>query len=226
MKTNAVMQSKEGRTTRRDAGEAGVKAPVSGNPLRGLPRPEPVQPWDGTLSQEELVRDTPAAPLLSMLYGRAAQLGHSANRMCEELGITYGYVSLLRNNQRDVDKVSDALVENVAAYLGVPKLQVMVAAGKVRPEDLFADPPSVDVYLKQAIAHMRGDPVWGPHVAKSIEAVPVEVQFLCIALFEAATGKNLLPQRRTNEDIAKHALQLAATRERLMQDMQRGERAG
>lgn len=223
---NVGIQAREVRTARRDAGEAGVNGQVSGNPPRSLPRPEPVPPWDGTLCQEELVRDTPAAPLLSMLYGRAAQLGHSANRMCEELGITYGYVSLLRNNQRDVDKVSDSLVDNLAAYLGVPKLQVMVAAGKVKPEDLFADPPSVDVYLKQAIAHMRGDPVWGPHVAKSIDAVPVEVQFLCVALFEAASGKNLLPQRRTHEDIAEQVRQLAHTRERLVQAMRRGKLAG
>jgi hypothetical protein len=226
MKTNAVMQSKGSRARRRDTGVAGVKGQVSGNPLRGLPRAEPVPPWDGTLSQEELVRDTPAAPLLSMLYGRAAQLGHSANRMCEELGVTYGYISLLRNNQRDVDKVGDSLVDNLAAYLGVPRLQVMVVAGKVKPEDLFADPPSVDVYLTQAIAHMRGDPVWGPYVAKSLETTPLEVQFLCVQLFEAATGKVILPQRRTYEDIAKQARQFAAARERLMQDMQRGRRAG
>ena len=146
--------------------------------------------------------------------------------MCGRLGVTYGYISLLRSGQRNVEKVSDSLVDNLAGYLGVPKLQVMLVAGKVKPADLFMDPPSMGVYLSQAIQHMRGDPVWGPYVVKDVEAAAVDVQFLCVQLFQAATGKVILPQRSTCEDIAEQARQLAAARERLVQDMHLGHPRG
>jgi hypothetical protein len=175
------------------------------------------------LSLDELARNTPAALLLAMLYGRAAQLKHTTSDMCAALAVTYSYLSLLRNNHRELEKIGDSLIENAAAYLGIPKLHVMLAVGKVKPQDVLAEPTKVGVYLAQAVAHMHGDPTWGPYVPKSLDSAPVDLKFLVVLLFEAATGKTLLPQRKTPEEIAKEVQQLENARARMLKKLQAGE---
>lgn len=208
---------KKSRAAKAEAVSATIQ-PEEGAVMRTATQ-EPPPPWDGTLSLEELSRDTPAALLLAMLYGRAAQLKHTTSDMCAALAVTYSYLSLLRNNHRELDKVGDSLIENAAAYLGVPKLHVMMAVGKVKPQDALTEPTKVGTYLAQAVAHMHSDPVWAPYVPKSLDSAPVDLKFLAVLLFEAATGKTLLPQRKTPEEIAKEVQQLQNARARMLKKL-------
>ena len=87
-------------------------------------------PWSGGVKGEELAR--PGGPLLAMLVQRANELGHNMADMAGELGFTYGYISQLRNGQRQVTTIRDKFVDACAAYLGVARITVLLAAVVLR----------------------------------------------------------------------------------------------
>lgn len=50
----------------------------------------------------------------------------------------YGYLAQLRAGIREVTNISDAFASKCGEFLGWPRMQVLMAAGKVKPADLYA----------------------------------------------------------------------------------------
>lgn len=193
-----------------------AKAAVDGRKLRTVrgPKGESTRvPWSGGLSAEELAR--PGGTLLAMLISRANELGHQLGDMAEELNVTYGYISQLRSGLRKTEHISDAFANAAALYLGVPRMTVLLASGRVRPEDVFQDPNEAILALPRAVKFIQNDPTYGPLMPTELLTADEKLQFFVVSLYEAAAGRRLLPGRQNPEKIAEQIKQVHAYRAEL-----------
>ena len=171
-------------------------------------------PWNGGVKADELSR--PGGILLGMLTQRANELGHQLSDMAEELGCTYGYISQLRNGQRGVTTIRDKFVDACAKYLGVPRMTVLLAAGKVQPTDIYEDPHEVMQSVPNALQFIRGDAQWGPIMPHEVLNLDLKTQFFIVSLYEAATDRKLLPGASMNpDDVARQIEALQSYRDGL-----------
>lgn len=192
------------------------KAAVDGRKLRTVrgPKGESTRvPWSGGLSAEELAR--PGGTLLAMLISRANELGHQLGDMARELNVTYGYISQLRSGLRKTEHISDAFANAAALYLGTPRMTVLLASGRVRPEDVFQDPNEAVLALPRAIKFIQGDPVYGPLMPTELLTADEKLQFFVVSLYEAAAQRRLLPGRQNPEAIARQIQEFHAYRDKL-----------
>jgi hypothetical protein len=182
--------------------------------------------WSGGLNKEELAK--PGGILLAMLMYRANELGHRMNEMAAELGVTYGYIVQLREGIRQVKNVSDEFAKSCALYLGVPRLTVLLAAGKITPEDLFEDPADMLHSLPNAMRFIQRDVEFGGIMPPELLEADPKVQFFVVALYEAATKRKLLPGKVDHINLAGQIEAFNKQRELLTAEVQqyrdRGER--
>lgn len=183
------------------------------------------QAWLGGLSKSELLK--PGGILLAMLTSRANDLGHQLVEMADELNCTYGYISQLRSGVRQTRHISDEFSTACAVYLSVPRLTVLLAAGRIRPLDIFQDRYEAIATIPRAIQFIKGDFTFGPIMPTDIvDETSLETQFFIVKLFEAATGNTLLPGAFEAEKIAHQIQEYQAYREHLKfeVDMSREEK--
>lgn len=166
--------------------------------------------WSGGLSEDEWQR--PGALLLSALFARANERGHQLGEMSQELGVTYGYINQLRNGDRQIPHVSDKFVTAAALYLNVPRMTVLMMAGKVLPTDVYENPTEVVNSIDASIRYIQKDPNWAPLVPHDVTEASYEVKFLIVSLYEKAEDLRLLKGRHSRESIAKHVEQCQAYR--------------
>lgn len=148
-------------------------------------------PWMGGMTKEEMAK--PGGILLAMLTARANERGQLLGIMADELNCTYGYISQLRSGSRKVQNISDEFATACAQYLGVPRLTVLLAAGRVRPEDIYENPHEAMNTVPRAVQFMQGDARFGPMMPNEIFDASPQMQFFIVQLYEAATGRKLLP---------------------------------
>jgi transcriptional regulator with XRE-family HTH domain len=175
-------------------------------------------PWTGGLDKAELSK--PGGLLLAMLIFRANELGHKMHEMASELGVTYGYVIQLREGIRQVKNVSDEFAKACALYLGVPRLTVLLASGKITPEDLFENPFELVRALPQALRFIQKDPELGGIMPVELFQASEQVQFFVVALYEAATHKKLLPGKVDHLDLAKQVQEFNSHQALLRHDVE------
>ncbi|MBL0427772.1 helix-turn-helix domain-containing protein [Ramlibacter alkalitolerans] len=143
------------------------------------------------LSKEELGR--PGGMLFAALLGRAAQRGDTLKDVADQLGCTYSYLSQLRTGARKVQQISDELVDGLSQYLGWPRLAVLIAAAKIRPDDIMESPLRLPAMLNSAIDLIRSDPVYGPWFPASLLHVDDAAKHFIVRLYEDASGQSVLP---------------------------------
>lgn len=158
-------------------------------------------PWAGGLDKAELAK--PGGLLLAMLIYRANELGHKMQEMSSELGVTYGYLVQLREGIRQVKNVSDEFAQACALYLGVPRLTVLLASGKITPADMFENPHDLVRTLPRAMQFIQRDSEFGGIMPADLFTASEQVQFFVVMLYEAATRKKLLPGKIDHLDLAK-----------------------
>lgn len=146
--------------------------------------------WTG-MTEEEAKQ--PGAALLAMLYQRANEDGLTLRELAAALDVTYGYIHQLKTGIRDVPQVSNEFVTNCARYLKKPKNHVKALAGKVSYEDDFIV-DTLDGELDTALAVMYKDSAWGGYMPLSLKGLDRKERLFIIKLYEAATGKVLLPK--------------------------------
>lgn len=135
-------------------------------------------------------------PLMAALMHAAHERGHTTAELAEALDVTYGYIAQLRSGTRSSANVSDAFAARCARYLGIPRLTVLMLAGRVTSEDFFDENALNYTSLARAYMYIRNDPIWGPRApALSEEEVSRsgELVLLAVWLYEDATGTTLLP---------------------------------
>lgn len=130
--------------------------------------------------------------LLGALFACASERGHLLKDMARELGVTYGYISQLRGDNRKVNAISDKFASDCAKYLGISLARVWVLAGKLQAEDLYAPGDSFDTNLANAIEFIGRDPRWGHLLTPELRRADPQTQHMVVKLYEAATGKVLL----------------------------------
>lgn len=181
--------------------------------VRGPKGPSTRVPWSGGLAREELLR--PGGTLLAMLIGRANQLGHQLGDMAKELNVTYGYISQLRSGHRKTEHISDAFADACAAYLDKPRKLVLVAAGRVRPEDDYEHPEQALQQLPAAISFIQNDGDFGAYMPPELVSADERLQLFVVKLYERAKGVHLLPGFTDPKQIAEQVAQLNNFRDAL-----------
>ncbi len=147
-------------------------------------------PWSGNLDETELNRE--GGLLLAALIRCANERRQQLNDMARELGVTYGYINQLRNGIRNVNQVSDDFALACARYLGVPRLTVLMMAGRISPDDVFEHREMMASEISRAMAFLCEDPQWGHLVTPELRKSSVESQYVLVRLYEQATGKKLM----------------------------------
>lgn len=165
-------------------------------------------PWSGNLDEDEIQR--PGGLLLAALIHCANERRLQLNDMAKELGVTYGYINQLRNGFRAVNQVGDDFALGCARFLGVPRLTVLMLAGRITPADAFENRDLMAGEIGRAMAFICQDPEWGHMVTAELRNSSLESQFLLVRMYEAATKKVLM---NTLIDIETLAEKIAALQE-------------
>ncbi len=174
-------------------------------------------PWNGNLNDSELSR--PGGLLVAALVECANERRQQMNEMAAELGVTYGYISQLRTGVRKTSQVSDEFVTACAAYLMVPRLTVLMLAGRVTVEDYFETEQTAASAIPRAFQFVCTDPHWGPLVTPEVRLGSLQTQFLVIRLYERATGTVLLDAALDEKSLVAEIAQLNAVREARRKDI-------
>ena len=144
----------------------------------------------------------PGAPLLALLLQASTTRGLSIRELAEDhLGLTYSHFALLRKGQRSISNIGDETMAKIAQFLGLPKVIVMIAAGRLKVEDFYRDPALLDQQLEPALEFIQRDPELGLSLPPSAFVADIDLRRFLVLLYEKATGKTLLPNRASTTDI-------------------------
>ena len=146
--------------------------------------------------------DGPGAPLLALLLQASTTRGLSMRELAEDhLGLTYSHFALLRKGQRSISNIGDETTAKIAKFLGLPKVIVMIAAGRLKVEDFYRDPALLDQQLGPALEFIQRDPELGLSLPPSAFVADIDIRRFIVLLYEKASGKTLLPNRASTTDI-------------------------
>ena len=152
---------------------------------RGVASVERLQPALGEKTEE------PA--LISWLSVVAAERGMTLQQLALELGVTYGYIAQLRSGARSLANVSDDFVDCAAEMLGLPRISILAACGRIKLKDFYRG-RGLTNEIDAAYAFVRRHEVWGAVMPASIQELDQEGRLFVVRLFEAATGTVLIPE--------------------------------
>lgn len=172
---------------------------ISLHPLKGEKYDFRVNHQDpGRTGMRETIVDIvrlPGGTLLVWLFRHSADRGMSKEELAGALGVSYGYMQQLRSGLRAVPQVSDEFAAKCAAFLDLPKLLVLYAAGKLTAADGYRVDALSVFNLARALDIVLNDPKFGPMVkADLLEASP-RLKLSFIQLYEQAAGRSILGGR-------------------------------
>ena len=154
---------------------------------------EVMQPWSGRMNERETTR--PGGLLMAALLGCAEERQHTQDQVAGFLGVHYSYMNQLRNGLRKISSVSRDFSQACARYLGIPRLQVLMMAGQITAEDVHPPGGAYRSDLELAMQFICEDLQWRHLITPELKNAASDSQFAVVRLYEAATGKVLLPQR-------------------------------
>ena len=157
--------------------------------------------WSGELSEIELKKA--GGPLLAALVQCANSRGIQILDLGTRLGVTYGYINQLRNGLRSVGQIGDEFAQSCANFLQVPRLTVLMLAGKVTPADLVSPGSIAERELASGLQYLSANFEFGHLVTQELREASFESKYLLIKLFEKATGKKLLGSEVDVEALAR-----------------------
>jgi hypothetical protein len=192
---------------------------VTASVSRGL-KPAPSEPtgkrvpWNGGLSDEELIR--PGGALMAALLSRANQVGDQLAQMSDALNVTYGYIAQLRGGHRLPENISEDFINAAAVYLDVPRMTVLMLSGKVKPDDVLLQKHNIAQQIPAAIDFISRDVIYGPLMPLEVRKQSYEMQFFVVSMYEKATGKVLLDGRQDPVLLAQDLAEALSQREALL----------
>lgn len=152
------------------------------------------------LSPKALKR--PGATLLALLLRSAHARGITPRELAENhLGLSYAHFNSLRKGHRPISGLGNESIEKIAAFLGRPKVVVMLAANTLQLADFFQSPELLDQNVDAALQFIHSDPDAEMLMPVSAFGVPADLRRYIVRLYEQATGKILLPARVGLKDI-------------------------
>jgi plasmid maintenance system antidote protein VapI len=153
----------------------------------------------GVISPDEMTR--PGAVLTMLIFQAAHNRNLQARDACKILGITPGHFSSLRSGAKSFTNITEEFAERIAAFLGLPKVAVKLAAGQLRLEDFFYQGNLIYNQLDAALRFIISDPKFGPKMPASIFSADRDLQAFVVLLYEDATGKVVLPGKVEPQDV-------------------------
>lgn len=135
--------------------------------------------------------------LMQWLYHAAASRGDTKADLARNLGVTYGYLHQLSSGVRQTCNITSDFCRACARYLRMAPVSVMVAAGRIRPEDFItATPrPGSHAALAAGLERIAADPLVGGLMPPEVWDAPDSVKALLLALYEDATQQELFAPR-------------------------------
>jgi len=133
---------------------------------------------------------------MAALTETATRRGHNLAELAKALNVTYGYLVQLRSGSRSPASISDDFAARCARYLELPRLSVLLLAGRLTTQDVFGEQATSTTSLSQAYGYLLGDPIWGARVpALSEEALQQsrDVVLAMVWLYQELKGVSLLP---------------------------------
>lgn len=155
-------------------------------------------PWH-VLTPEEQRR--PGAALLALLLEAAYVNGLSMRDLAREIGLSYPYFAGIRNGGNDIRKLGDKHFDRIAALLNLPKVAVLLAAGKLTLADFCQNPTFLRTDLVPALEFIQRDPEIGPYFPPSVFSADPSIQQLLVLLYEKATGRLLIRSKSSIDEI-------------------------
>lgn len=149
-------------------------------------------PWSGAVDESFAVR--PGGLLTAALVQCAAERGQSFPEMCRALGYSYPYLNLLMSGVRQVNQISDDFAQACATYLRVPRMTVLMMAGRITQADLMEPGIFKPQTIEPAFQVLLKDAVWGPLVTDELREVSMVSKYALVKMYEKAEGKKLLPE--------------------------------
>lgn len=162
--------------------------------------------WDGSLAQDEM--DKAGGLLLAALTACAVKRGHQIPQLAGELGVTYGYIAQLRSGLRQTAQISDDFALACARYLGVPRLTVLMLAGRITPQDHFESDELAANEVDRAFDFICTDKTWGPLMTEELRGTSIESRFAIVRLYEKATETVLMKKATNAQTLATEILKL------------------
>ncbi|WP_018234142.1 helix-turn-helix domain-containing protein [Thioalkalivibrio thiocyanodenitrificans] len=156
-----------------------------------------------TMSDVDIKRT--GATLLAMLFQKANERGLSLRELADELNVTYGYLSQLRTGIRQITAISDEFATSCAAFLGMPRISILLAAGRVTTADFTESPQTFETHLENALRFIQRDPDWGPMLPPEIFSASLAMKQFVVFAFEKATGRTLVDIRVEVESLLQWA---------------------
>ena len=139
----------------------------------------------------------PLPRLMQWLYQAAASRGDTKADLARSLGVTYGYLNQLSTGLRETRNITSEFCRACAQYLRIPAVSVMVACGRIRPEDFVgpAPRPGSRQALALGLERIAADPLVGGLMPPEAWDAPDAVKALLVALYEDATQQELFAPR-------------------------------
>ena len=157
--------------------------------------------------------------LLAALLSCAGQRGHQLHDLATGLGISYGYLVMLRTGQRSLPEKNHHFTSNAARYLGIPRATVLLLAelplGQLTEGDLLEANELPTDQVREAMAAISEDTVFGPLVTRELREGSLETQYTFVRFFESQTRVTFLPERLDLDRMTTAVNDLRATREEL-----------
>lgn len=111
------------------------------------------------------------------------------------LGMSRSYLFSIRYGQRNLDGISREMTKNIARFLNTDSLSIMLASGKLHPEDFYeADESQLVNEVNRAIEFIAGDPKWGATMPE-VADLPFATRLFIVRCYEKAEDKILLASR-------------------------------
>ena len=147
--------------------------------------------WMAGLDKNEIKR--PGSALLVMLLNTAIDKQLQLQELAAELGVTYSYLSQLRSGYREIINVSENFLSRAAAFLEVPRLGVLLAAGRVKISDFYAV-SDIASKIEPALRFIQVDGEIGGSMPATVFLADKDLQLFIIDLYQKVTHRNLLGQ--------------------------------
>ena len=128
-------------------------------------------------------------PLLRLLLAEAMQREDTLKALAQHLGVTPEWVGKWRSKEADISKASRAVLNEAAAYLGMPVVAVLCMAGIICLSDLVAPGrATLQERVLGKLRQLRQDPYLAGFFPEALMASDPTVQHFVAFLYSELSG--------------------------------------
>lgn len=161
-------------------------------------KPKKVQPAPPDETAKERVTRiyrSPGGPLVGWLFDEARKRDTPLNEMAQSLGVTYGYISQLRNGIRSTENIGQEFAEAVSRYLGVPTIVVKLVAGQIRLSDFLHRQETEQETIERAFRQVQDDIRVRMALPMDLSDIPMEAKRALVLMHGESAGSDFFNTR-------------------------------